>query len=132
MATISRVNGQVAAGAFYGYSPLVIQVTDSATTAFTADTGGAGAAIVEGGYTKAVKAMQTLGSIVWLGARTDAHYFTCIVDAPSFNQGGGAITAGLFGALVDAMVLAGVTATVGNLSVKSGTVLANTGAFTLA
>lgn len=133
MATLNKKHGQAAAGAFYGYSPLVIVVTDSATTSFTADSvDGTTGAITEGGYSKAVKAVQTLGSIVWLGARTDAHYFSCIVDGPSFNAGGGAITTTAYGALKDAMVLAGVTATVGNLTVTTGTSLNNQGAFTLA
>jgi len=125
-----KVHGQAAPGAFFGYTPLVIKVTDSATTSFTADTTDTATGVItEGGYSKAVKAMQTLGSIIWLGARTDAQYFTCIVDQPSFNAGGGAITTSAYGALKDAMVLAGVTATVGNLTVNAYTTLTNQAAF---
>jgi len=125
-----KVHGQVATGAFYGYTPLVLKVTDSDSAAFTADTVDATTgAITKGGYSKAVEAMQSLGSIIWLGARTDAHYFTCIVDGPSFNAGGGAITSGAYGALKDAMVLSNIT-TVDKLSVNAYTTLANTAAFT--
>ena len=130
---LNRVHGQVSAGAFYGYSPLVIKVADSATTSFSADTVNATTgAITDGGYSKAVRAIQSLGSIIILGARSSEAAFCAIVDGPSFNAGGGAITTGAYGALKDAMVLAGVTATVGNLTVTTGTSMANTGAFTLA
>ena len=131
MATINRVHGQVSAGAFYGYSPLVIKIADSGSS-FTADTVNATTGVItEGGYSKAVKGIQALGSIVFLGARTDSAAICAIVDSPSFNQGAGATTSGTFGALKDAIV-ATTGATVGNLTVTSGTVLANTGAFTLA
>jgi len=129
MATINRVHGTVSTGAFYGYSPLVIKITDSDSAAFTADTvNGTTGAITKGGYSKAVEAVESLGSIVWLGARTDAHYFTCIVDGPSFNAGGGAITTGAYGALKDAVVLAGIT-TVDKLTVNAYTTLTNAGTF---
>jgi hypothetical protein len=131
MPTINRVHGQASAGAFYGYSPLAIKVADSGNN-FTADTVNATTGVItEGGYSKAVKAIQTLGSIVLLGARTDGTAVSAIVDAPSFNQGAGAISTGTFGALKDAIVLAGVTSTVTNLTITSGSVFANTAAFTL-
>ena len=129
---LNRVHGQVSAGAFYGYSPLVVRITDT-SNGFTADTVNATTgAITDGGYSKAVRAIQSLGSIIILGARSSEAAFCAIVDGPSFNAGGGAITTGAYGALKDAMVLAGVTATVGNLTVTTGTSMANTGAFTLA
>ena len=128
MASINRVHGTVSTGAFYGYSPLVIKITDSDSAAFTADTVAASGAITKGGYSKAVEAVESLGSIVWLGARTDAHYFTCIVDGPSFNAGAGATTSGAYGALKDAVVLAGIT-TVDKLTVNAYTTLTNAGTF---
>lgn len=130
MATISRVNGQVAPGAFYGYSPLVVRVADAGNH-FTVDTGGSGVAIVEGGYTKAVRAFQAMGSLVLLGVQGNAA-ICAIVDGPTFNRGGGAITAGDFGALKDAIVLAIPTVTVGQLTVTFGSALDIAGAFTLA
>lgn len=99
MAGVDRVHGHPLPGAFYGYSPLVLKITNTGT--FTADTGTS--AIIEGGYSKAVKAVQTVGSIVWLGTQTD-NSFATIVDAPTFNTGPGATTTGLFGALKDALV----------------------------
>ena len=134
MATLNRVHGQVSAGAFYGYSPLVVRVIDSGNS-FTADTvNGTTGAITEGGYAKAVKGIQAVGSIILLGARTDAGSICAIVDGPSFNQGDGVAGSGVttgFLALRNAIVAA-TGATLGNVSVTSGTSLANTGAFTLA
>lgn len=126
MAGFDRVNGKASAGAFYGYSPLVIKVADSGS-GFTATTGGGTSAIVEGGYDKAVRAMETLGSIVWLAGQTNAS-FVAIVDGPSFNAGAGATTTGAYGALKDA--LAGAGFTVSNLTVTTSTVLAGAGTFT--
>jgi len=134
MAALNRVHGQVAAGAFYGYTPLVIKIADSSSR-FTADTGGNGAAITEGGYALAVKAIQSLGSIVWLGAQLDAS-ITVIVDQPTFNAGAGATTSGAYGALKDAMVGAGILSAAnvvsGNLTVTTSSVLNGAGTFTFA
>ena len=137
MATINRVHGQVSAGAVYGYSPLVVRVINS-DNAFTADSVNATTGVItEGGYAKAVRVIQTFGSIIMLSARTDAGSICVIVDGPTFNQVAGATTAGAFGALRDAMVaaantVAGITTNATNTTVTSGTSLANTGAFTLA
>jgi len=131
MPTLNRVHGQVAAGAFFGYTPLVIKIADSGNS-FTADTVN-GNAITDGGYSKAVKGIQAVASIVWLGARTDATAICVIVDQPTANQGDGVAGSGVttgFGAL-KAAIVAATGATLGNLTVTSGTSLANTGAFTL-
>ena len=85
MATIQKVHGQTSAGAFFGYTPLVILITASGK--FTDDTVTAGA-ITDGGYTLTRKIVQNFGSIVWLGARASGT-FACIVDQPTFNQGDG-------------------------------------------
>jgi len=134
MATINRVHGQVSAGAFYGYSPLVIKIADSGSS-FTADTVNATTGVItEGGYSKAVKGIQAVASIVFLGARTDSAAICAIVDFPTCNQGDGVAGSGVttgFGAL-KAAIVAATGATLGNLTVTSGTSLANTGAFTLA
>ena len=130
MATLNRVHGQVSAGAFYGYSPLVVRITDT-SNGFTADTVNATTgAITEGGYAKAVKGIQAVGSIIMLSARTDAGSICAIVDGPSFNAGAGPTTAGAYGALKDAVVSAASLA--GTVAITVGTVLANTGAFTMA
>lgn len=110
MAGVDRVNGVPSTGAFYGLSPIVLRITNTAT--FTANSGGGTSEITEGGYTKAVKAVQTVGSIVWLGTQTD-NSFAAIVDGPTLNTGDGATTTGLFGALKDALV-----SNVGSLAVR--------------
>ena len=135
MAALNRVHGQVAAGAFFGYTPLVIKITDSGER-FTADSvNGTTGAITEGGYALAVKAIQSLGSIVWLGAQLNAS-ITVIVDQPTFNTGAGATTAGVYGALKDAMVGAGILSAAnvvsGNLTVATSSVLNGAGTFTFA
>lgn len=135
MAALNRVHGQVAAGAFYGYTPLVIKIADSGSR-FTADSvNGTTGAITEGGYALAVKAIQSLGSIVWLGAQLDAS-ITVIVDQPTFNAGAGATTSGAYGALKDAMVGAGILSAAnvvsGNLTVTTSSVLNGAGTFTFA
>lgn len=133
-AGIARVHGQAAAGAFYGYSPVVVKILNTGT--FTADSvDGTTGAITEGGYSKAVKAVQTVGSIVWLGAQ-NANTFTAIVDYPSLNQGDGAggnagATTG-FGALKAALVAAGVDNTTTDFVITSSTVLNGDGTFTFA
>lgn len=134
MATINKVHGQASAGAFYGYQPLVVKIADSGNS-FTADSvNGTTGAITEGGYSKGVKAIQAVGSIILLGARTDASAICAIVDGATFNQGDGVAGSGVttgFGAL-KAAIVAATGATLGNLTVTSGTSMANTGAFTLA
>jgi hypothetical protein len=86
MAGISRVNGSVIAPAgFYGYSPSVVKVY--ASNVGTADTGGSGTAIVEGNFTKAIRAIQTIASIVFIGTRGNDG-FLVIVDAPTAQPTG--------------------------------------------
>jgi hypothetical protein len=127
MALVNRFNGAAAAGAFYGYTPLVIKL--ACTGGFTANTGGAGAAIVDGGFERVVRAVQQLGSIVWLSAQNDDS-LTVIVDGPTFNAGPGATTTGAYGALKD-VVLANRAGT-GTLTVTTSSVLNGAGTFTFA
>jgi len=89
MALVSRFNGAAAAGAFYGYTPLFIRA--SATGGFLANSGGAGSAIVEKGYEKAVRVFQQYGSVVSVSAQND-NAITVIVDGPTFNTENGAYT----------------------------------------
>ena len=132
MATQAKVNGVLsAAGAVYGYDPLVIRVADSGNS-FTVGTASADGvtAAVEGGYDQAIRAIQTLGSTIIISAQANGA-ICAVVDGATFNAGAGATTAGAYGALKDAIVLTGVAA-VGDLTVTTGTSLAATGAFTLA
>ena len=132
MAEQAKVNGVIAvAGAEYGYSPLVVKIADS-TNGFTAGTPSADgiAAATEGGFEKVIRAVQSLGSTIIIGSQANGA-FCAVVDGATFNAGPGAITAGAYGALKDAVVATGV-ADVGDLAVTTGTVLTSAGAFTLA
>jgi hypothetical protein len=126
MALQSRFNGQAAAGAFYGYSPLVIKIADTGN-GFTASSVSNGV-ITDGGYEKAVRVIQQFGSIVWLGGQA-AGAITVIVDGPTFNAAAGTVSTGAYGALKDAVVAA-LTLTVGNVTVTTSSTLAGAGTFT--
>jgi len=102
MASISRVNGTTQTGAFYGMKPALVIVNYS--NVFTADSVAGDLTITEGGYTKAVKALEEVASIIWLGARhSGADYFSAVIDYSTFNDGAGATTTGQYGALADAL-----------------------------
>lgn len=81
---IDRKNGTTQAASFFGYQPLFFKVTNGADNVGTADTGGAGSAIVEGNLTKAIRAIQERASIVILGAQGDAG-FVVAVDGATAN-----------------------------------------------
>ena len=130
MATINRIHGRAASGSFYGYSPLCIRVTDSGN-AFTADTvDGTTGVITEGGYSKMVKVMQTLGSIVILGAQANGS-FCAVVDGPSFNAGGDTTNTGAYGILQTLADVIG-SGTVAITTSAASPALTSAGAFTLA
>lgn len=129
MAGIIRVHGAPAAEGFYGLPFKVVKITRN--TVFTADsTNATTGEITEGGYTKAVKALQTVASIVVLGAQT-ANTFAAIVEGPTLNDGAGATTAGTFGALKDALIdqIGGVAA---NYTIETSATLNGDGTFTFA
>jgi hypothetical protein len=135
MAGFSRVNGFASASSFYGgYQPLCIRVTDSGNN-FTASTGGGTTAIVEGGYDKMVRAIESLGSIIILGAQANGA-FTCVVDAGSFNAGGDTTNAGAYGIVKTlATAVANTIGTAGTIAVTTSAAspaLTSAGAFTLA
>ena len=123
-----KVNGKAAAGAFYGYQPLALKITDS-QSGFTAASGGTNQAdpLVEGGFDKGVRAVETLGSIVWLGSQLNASLFV-VVDGATFNAGAGQTTSGAYGALKDAIASA-TGMGVGNLTVASYTTITGAGVF---
>jgi hypothetical protein len=131
MAGIQRVHGGPIAGAFYGLQPLVIKIADS-SSGFTADTlDGNGLLTAEGGYSEGIKALQTVGSIVWLGAQANAS-LCAVVDGATINRGPGSSStySGTWGALKEALVGAGFT--LGDLTVTSSTTLNGAGTFTFA
>ena len=127
-----KVNGSASAGSFYGYQPLVIKVTT--TNLITASTGGTSQAdpLVEGGYEQAVRAVETLGSIVWLGGQDGGNdVFTCVVDGATFNAGAGQTTAGAYGALKDALASA-LGASASSFAITTSSALNGVGTFTFA
>lgn len=129
-AGISKTHGQMAAGAFYGMQPTVVRVLRA--NVFTADTGGGTSAIVEGGYSKAIRALQTVASVVWASAiATDDDYVCVVVDGGTFNTGAGATTAGTYGALKDALVST-VGGAAANYTIAVSSVLNSDGTFTFA
>ena len=101
MATISRVNGTAQTGAFYGMKPALVTVDYSGK--FTADSVAGDLTITEGGYSKAVKALEQVANIIWLGDNTNTRYFSAIVDYSTFDTGPGLTTSGTYGALADAL-----------------------------
>ena len=129
MASVDRFNGSPAAGSFYGYQFVAIKVANS-NNVFTADSGGAGTAITEGGYSKAVKAFGQISSLICLGTQV-AGSFTAIVDAATVNAGPGGTTSGAYGALKDAMV-SQIGGSASDYTVTTSTALLGSGGFTYA
>lgn len=139
MTGIARIHGQDAAGAFFGYTPLVVRVTAAggAANVFTADTvNGTTGAITDGGYTIARRTLQNFASIVWLGARDSGNdMFTAVVDQPTANQGDGTggqagATSG-FGAFKAALAAA-LGGSAGDYTVETSATLNGVGTFTFA
>jgi hypothetical protein len=66
LGTIQRVHGSPAAGTLHGgYQQVFLLITG--TNIGTTDTGGGTTAIVEGNYTKALRALQTVATTVFIG-----------------------------------------------------------------
>jgi hypothetical protein len=86
---IDRVNGTSQAGSFFGYQPRFFKVTNTADTVGSADTGGSGSAIVEGNFTKALRAIQERASIVIIGAQSTPAFLVG-VDGATANAYDGA------------------------------------------
>ena len=87
MPGINRVHGGVAEGFLLsGYSQTFLKITNAGNV-FTADTGGSGSAITEGGLQKAIRAIQTIATTSWIGPRADGG-FLVLVDAPTAQPTG--------------------------------------------
>lgn len=126
---VPRVHGQAAAGIFV--QPTLIGIKVTATGKFTVSSGGGTSAFTDGGYEKAVKAVESQGSIVWLGNRTDDDYFFAIVDGNTINKGDGVAGSGVttgYGAL-KAVLAAQCGGVVGDYTVAEYTSITNQGAF---
>ena len=103
MPGISRVNGNAAAGSFYGYQPLFFKVTNTADDIGTASTGGGTSAIVEGNFEKSIRAIERLASVVIIGERTDAG-FVVGIDGATANAYVSANTDTNVAAALDAVI----------------------------
>jgi hypothetical protein len=80
---LARKNGSVVEPqGFYGYQPIFLKITG--TDVVTADTGGGTTAIVEGNLSKTIKAVQTVGSIVYLG-NAGSDYIVIAIDGATAN-----------------------------------------------
>jgi hypothetical protein len=107
-----RVNGapaigDVANGGGFnigGYQPRLIKIAQTGIA--TADTGGAGSAIVEGTRTKAIRAIAQFGTILATDSASATTAITVLVDDATFNKAAGATTAGAYGAVIDAVAAA--------------------------
>jgi hypothetical protein len=87
MPGINRVHGEVEEGFLLsGYSQTFLKITNAGNV-FTADTGGNGTAITEGGLQKAIRAIQTIATTSFIGPRADGG-FLVLVDAPTAQPTG--------------------------------------------
>jgi hypothetical protein len=115
MAGISRVHGGVVAETLTGgYQTTYLLITG--TNVGTADTGGAGSAITEGNFTKAIRALQTVATTVFIGPRGDNGFLVGLDGAtaqptgPAFDTDGSPTVAERVKAVLDTAT--GVTTTV--------------------
>ena len=122
MAGIDRVNGSVVNPAtLHGGYPMVFLKCAANSNQFTADTGGGTSAITEGGYTKAIRAIQTIATIVYLGQRANGQFVVALDSStaqptgPAYDTDG---TPTLTERVVDVLeaAIAGLTATVTDIS----------------
>jgi hypothetical protein len=79
MAGIDRVHGSVVNPATLtgGYPMTFLKITDTGS-GFTADSGGGTSAITEGGYTKAIRVIQTIATVVYLGTRASGQFVVAV------------------------------------------------------
>lgn len=120
MAGIDRVHGEVVNPATLtgGYPMLFLKI--AGTDIGSADTGGGTTAIVEGNFTKALRALQTVASTVYIGTRA-ANQFVVAVDGstaqptgPAYDTDATPTVAERVKAVLDAAT--GVTTTVTDIS----------------
>jgi hypothetical protein len=120
MAGIDRVHGSVVNPATLtgGYPMLFLKV--AGTGVGTADTGGGTTAIVEGNLTKAIRAIQTVATIVYIGTRADNQFVVALDGAtaqptgPAYDTDATPTVGERVKAVVDAAT--GVTTTITDIS----------------
>jgi hypothetical protein len=115
MAGIDRIHGGVTAETLHGgYQQTFLKITGGSTQ-FTADTVNATTgAITEGGFSKAISAIQTVASIVYIGTRADTGFIVAVDGATAQPDGPAYDTNGTpdVETRVDAVVTAAVGGTV--------------------
>jgi hypothetical protein len=80
---ISRKNGTVTTPAgFYGYQPIILKI--AGTDVGAADSVAGDGTITLGNFSKAIRAIETIASIVYIGTRAN-NQFVVIIDGPSAN-----------------------------------------------
>ena len=134
MPGFTRVHGTATTYAFYGLQPVVLLIAkDNTFTASAMDANGK--LVTEGGFDKGVKAIETVASIVWLGADQDStnggDTMAVIVDGTNFNNGAGQTTDGTYGALKDALV-SQLGGSAGQYTITASSVLNGDGTFSFA
>ena len=91
-----------APGSFYGYQPQFVSITiASAKLDFTT-----GYTLKTSNFTKLIRALQTVGSTVIIGTPATSSSNNILIvafDGATLNKGAGAVTAGAYGALKDAI-----------------------------
>jgi hypothetical protein len=122
MAGIDRVHGSVVNPAtLTGGYPMVFLKIAANSNQFTADTGGDTTAIVEGGFTKAIRAIQTVATIVYIGTRANGQFVVALDGStaqptgPAYDTDASPTVTARVKAVVEAAV-ATVTATVTDIS----------------
>ena len=127
-AGITRVHGATSAGTFHGGYPLqFLKVVDS-NSGFTADTvDGNGLITAEGGFSIAVRAIQKIATVVYLGTRANGQ-FVVGIDQSTANAYVSSNADTDIAAAVDAAIVAtttfGDTITVTDISGLAAGVLA--------
>jgi hypothetical protein len=122
MAGIDRVHGSVVNPAtLTGGYPMLFLKCAANSNQFTADSGGGTSAITEGGYTKAIRAIQTIATVVYLGTRANGQ-FVVVVDSstaqptgPAYDTDASPTVTERIKAVLEAAI-AGLTATVTDIS----------------
>lgn len=116
MAGISRVHGGVVAETLTGGYQMT-WLTVAGTNVGTADSGGAGTAITEGNFTKAIRAIQTVATTVYIGPRADGGFVVALDGAtaqptgPAYDTDGSPTVAERIKAVVDAATSVTTTVT---------------------
>jgi len=130
MGGISRVNGGVISETLHGgYQMTFLKIVDS-NSGFTADTGGSGTAITEGGFTVAIRAIQTVATLVYIGTRANGQFVVAVDGAtaqptgPAYDTDATPTVAERIKAVIEATPTFGTTITVTDITGLAAGVLA--------